>query len=370
MLPTALVQVRRTCVKTEESVWSYFGGCDYFRLASDPRIKRAVSAAVLRFGTGVSASRKTTGNHPLYEELEARLAAFFGAPAILTSNGYVTNLIVIQALRTRITHCLLDERAHPSLFDAARMADCPRETFAHQNPQALARLLARLPRTAKPLVLTDGMFAYDGSIPPLDQYFARLPPEARLLVDDAHAAGVISGGRGTPALFSLPRQRVVQTVTFSKAFGSFGGAILCNEELRSLILEDSHHFTGSTPPPLPLAAGTIAALGIISHQRQMHQRLARNVNRVRSALGLSSCDRERINPILAIYSDSRKQKERLRAALKRLGVYPSLIRYPGAPEAEFFRFSISSQHSRRQLDQLVMAIKSVGETPMIYTVIT
>ncbi len=367
MLPTALVQVRRTCVKTEESVWSYFGGCDYFRLASDPRIKRAVSTAAMRHGIGVSASRKTTGNHPLYEDLEGRLETFFGTPAVLTSNGYVTNSVVVQALSKDITHCLLDERAHPSLCDAARMANCPRETFAHQNPRALARILERLPRSAKPLVLTDGMFAYDGSIPPLDQYFSRLPSTAQLLIDDAHAAGIIAGGRGTVALFSLPRERVVQTVTFSKAFGTFGGAILCSEKVRNLILQDSQHFTGSTPPPLPLVAGTIASLAIISKQGGMQKRLAQNVNRFRNALGLAGCDPERINPILAIYAISRKQTEHLRVALEREGVYPSLIRYPGAAKADFFRFSISSEHSQRQLDQLIRAIRPLSEKPIIST---
>src|SRR5207248_102444 len=130
-----------------------------------------------------------------------------------------------------------------------------------------------LSRSARPLILTDGMFAYDGSIPPLDAYFSILPAKSWLLVDDAHAAGVISGGRGTIDLFALPRERVVQTITFSKAFGSYGGAILCSEELRQMILKESPIFTGSTPVPLPMTAATLEALRITSCDNYMHKKL-------------------------------------------------------------------------------------------------
>jgi len=214
------------------------------------------------------------------------------------------------------------------------------------------------------------MFAYDGSMPPLDEYLSLIPAKGLLLVDDAHSAGVVSEGRGTVDLFALPRERVAQTVTFSKAFGSFGGAILCSDEVRRLILSDSPLFTGSTPVPLPMAAATLEALRIISDESHLHERLAINVNLVRSALGLSTCNSARINPILAIFPEDRKQKEYLHAALQQEGVYPSLIRYPGAPKAEFFRFAISSQHTRNQLRQLVMAIKNVGETTITDKVFT
>jgi 7-keto-8-aminopelargonate synthetase-like enzyme len=187
-------------------------------------------------------------------------------------------------------------------------------------------------------------------------------------VDDAHAAGVIDRGRGTVGLFALPRQRVVQTITLSKAFGAFGGAILCDEEIHHRISEESPLFIGSTPAPLPMVAAALEALQIISTDGPMHKRLSTNIDRVRTGLSPSRPVRDQSNPILAIYPGNQKQKERLRAALEAEGVYPSLIRYPGAAKAEFFRFSISSQHTRKQLDRLIMAIRSIGETTTNHTV--
>src|SRR4030095_11375666 len=98
LLPPPLQQVARTYVLHGGRKLSYFGGCDYFRLASHPVVLRSLQSGLKKFGCNVSASRMTTGNHLLYEKLEMKLAQFFGAEsAVLVSNGYVSNLVVAQA---------------------------------------------------------------------------------------------------------------------------------------------------------------------------------------------------------------------------------------------------------------------------------
>src|SRR5882724_10113 len=126
VLSPPLQQVGRTFVRFGKKKLSYFGGCDYFRLSSDPRVLKAFRDGLKTFGMTVAASRSTTGNHELYELLELRLAKFFDAPAaLLLSSGYLTNLAVAQALAGTVSHALLDERAHASLVDAAQFLDCP-----------------------------------------------------------------------------------------------------------------------------------------------------------------------------------------------------------------------------------------------------
>src|SRR5207237_1237251 len=133
---------------------AYFGGCDYFRMATHPEVIAAAQDAIARFGLNVAASRWTTGNHPLYNELESKLAEFFDAEcALIVSNGYLTNLAVIQGLRDRFSHILIDDRAHVSLADAATAAHVEVVPFSHCNPTDLNR---KLPKYAQALLMTDG----------------------------------------------------------------------------------------------------------------------------------------------------------------------------------------------------------------------
>src|SRR5262249_29343810 len=132
--PEPLQQIGRTHVRFRGRKFSYFSGCDYFRLASHWEVLRATGAALKRYGLNVAASRLTTGNHVLYEALEKRLARFFGAQsALLVPNGYITNQVVAQSLAGEFSHGLIDEAAHPSLKDASRFLECPVHKFRHQD---------------------------------------------------------------------------------------------------------------------------------------------------------------------------------------------------------------------------------------------
>src|SRR5215471_8916327 len=159
--PEPLQQLDRTFVRFRNRRLSYFSGCDYFRLASHPRVLEALAKGVRKYGLNVAASRLTTGNHLLYQELEERVAEFFAAPqALLTTNGYLANLIVAQALAGSFSHVLLDERAHASMQDAATLLECPVLRFKHRDPQDFARAVERCGVEARLIALTDGMFSH------------------------------------------------------------------------------------------------------------------------------------------------------------------------------------------------------------------
>jgi 7-keto-8-aminopelargonate synthetase-like enzyme len=326
-------------------------------------VLKALHEGARRFGINVAASRLTTGNHELYERLEQKLAGFFGAEtALIVSNGYVTNMAVAQALAGNFSHVLLDERAHVCLADAALFIDCPVVRFKHRNPADVSLAIQRLGKFIKPILLTDGMFAHDGSVAPLRAYLKVLPRDAWLLVDDAHGAGVLGrNGRGTIELESVSRRRIVQTVTLSKAFGVYGGAILCSPRVRDKIIGRSRVFAGNTPLPLPLAHAGIEAMRIQKSDKQLRVRLVRNTARVKDSLrraGLAVPDNP--GPIVSVQPKSQREREMLRRRLMTARILPPFILYPGAPKDGYFRFVISSEHSRSQLEDLVSVLVASG----------
>ena len=355
-----LQQVNRTYVLQRGRTLSYFGGCDYFRLASHPAVLAAVRDGLQRYGLNVAASRRTTGNHTLYPELEKQLARFFGAEAaLLTNSGYVTNLVVAQTLAGEFSHVLIDARSHVALQDAAQFLNCPVLTFQHRDPADLGRTLHRCGPGARPIVLTDGMFSHDGSVAPLKAYLKLLPADGLLLVDDAHGAGVLGRtGKGALEIEGVNRKRVVQTVTLSKALGVYGGAVLGSRALRAKLAATSRVFIGSTPLPLPLAAAACESLRVLKTDRRLRPRLKKNASLVKNAMRDAGFVLPNApGPIVAIHFADTKQIARLTRALLAAKILPPLIKYIGGPANGYFRFVISSEHTPRQLNNLVRAVK-------------
>ena len=344
-----LQQVDRTYVLWRGRKLSYFAGCDYFRLSSHPKILRALQKTLTQVGLNVAASRKTTGNHRLYNDLETALRKFFRSEAaVISSTGYFTNIIAAQALRGSIDHLFIDERAHGSLRDAAVFLGCRSSDFSHRNARDLQKKAGSA--NGHVAVLTDGMFSHDGSIAPLSEYRKAIGPEALLWVDDAHAGGIIGSlGHGTVELEGISRRNLLQTVTFSKAFGTYGGAILCDKKMAALISEKSCAVGGNTPTPLPLVAATLAALELCNDR--LRTQLFKNIELFWKHLSHPAPDR--LTPIISF---APANPTRLRRQLLAAGIYPPHIKYPGGPAAGYFRFAISSQHSPAQIKKLAAVL--------------
>jgi len=359
--PETLQQLDRTYVRYRGRKLSYFAGCDYFRLASHPHVIAALKTGVDRYGLNVAASRLTSGNHRLYDQLEQALAAFFHADtAILVPTGSASNLVTAQALAGNFSHALIDEQSHPSLVDAARFLECPILRFKHRDPDEAAAAVRRCGPGAKLILLTDGMFSRDGTAAPLKEYQALLPKDAWIMVDDAHGAGVLGqSGRGTLEHSGTSRTRIIQGMTLSKAFGTFGGAILGSRALRRRVFERSGLFIGSTPLPLPIANAALESMRILKNDKRLRTRLRSNSDHVKSALqgaGFSFADKP--GPIVTLSSLPAREFPALKRALLGANIYPSFIRYPGGPPTGYFRFMISSEHSRQQLDRLIDVLVS------------
>ena len=317
-----LQQVDRTYVLWRGHKLSYFGGCDYFRLSSHPRIVTSIREGLKKYGLSVSASRITTGNHPLYEELEKRIAKFFGFPkAVFVPSGYMANLILAEALAGEFDTVFIDEKAHASLQTAVRQLGCHVIEFPHLT---LKKALGGR-ASSRALIATEGLFGANGAIAPLGRY---LKTGARVWVDDAH-------GAGTREPESLG-ENAIQTVTFSKGFGAYGGAILCSAAIAKKVIA-TRLFAGQTPLPLPLACACLEAMDLLKASSPLRKRLEANLRHV----GAST-------PIIRLAND----RDVLRDKLLRNKIYPSWVRYPGGPSEGYYRFAISSEHTKEQLDNL------------------
>lgn len=356
-----LQQLGNSLVRWRGRELIYFSGCDYFRLASHPKIHKATTDGLKKYGLNVAASRLTTGHHQLYEDLERELARFFGAEdALLVPTGYLAAMVVAQVLARQFSHAIVDAQAHPALLDAAAQLGCPILRFEHCDVEDFARTIQFCGKGARPLVLTDGMFSANGAVAPLKAYLRWLPSKGRMLVDDAHGVGVLGNtGQGTLEFEAIGRRRTIQCVTLSKAFGVFGGVILGTGELRERIFDKSRAFAGSTPLPLPLASAARESVKILKAQgKGLRKKLNENADYVKGALKQAGVVfDETPGPIVGLAAKSAAHTKKLKNNFLAAGIYPPFTRYPGLGEG-LFRIVISSGHNRAQLDKLIAVLKN------------
>jgi 8-amino-7-oxononanoate synthase len=243
-----------------------FSCSDYLGLGGHPALAEAAHKAIAAFGVGAGASRLVTGNHPLYEALEARLARLKGtAAACVFGSGYLANTGIVPALVGKDDLVLIDEFAHACLYAGARLSGATVAPFPHNDVARLRALLAgRRGGHAKTMILTDGVFSMDGDLAPLAD-LGRLAAEydAWLMTDDAHGIGVIGNGRGSTFAGDVPADVPLQMGTLSKAIGCYGGYLCASAPVIELIRNRARTFIYSTGLPPPVVAAAIAAFDLI-----------------------------------------------------------------------------------------------------------
>ncbi len=240
---------------------------DYLGLSAHPALMAAARAAIDRYGIGAGASRLVTGNHPLYGELEARLARLKGtAAACVFGSGYLANTGIVPALVGEGDLVAIDEWSHACLFAGARLSGATVARFRHNDLGHLRRVLTeRRARHPRAMVLTDGVFSMDGDLAPLAEMgrIAR-DHDAWLMADDAHGIGVVGGGRGAAFAEGAPADVPLQMGTLSKAIGAYGGYLCASEPVIALMRNRARTLIYSTALPPAVVAAAIAALDFIA----------------------------------------------------------------------------------------------------------
>ena len=240
---------------------------DYLGLSAHPALAAAGRQATEKFGVGAGASRLVTGNHPLYDELEERLAQLKGtAAACVFGSGYLANTGIIPALVGSGDLVAIDELAHACLFAGARLSGATVVPFPHDDVARLRALLGdRRTNHAKAMILTDGVFSMDGDLAPLVE-LGRLAGhyDAWLMADDAHGIGVIGNGRGSTFAGNTPADVPLQMGTLSKAIGGYGGYLCASAPVIAFIKNRARTLVYSTGLPPGIVAAAIAALDLIA----------------------------------------------------------------------------------------------------------
>jgi 7-keto-8-aminopelargonate synthetase-like enzyme len=363
MLGPALRFVDRDYVLFEDKKLLYLGGIDYHRMSNDPLILKTVSEAAFEYGLNPTGSRTTTGNHPLYLELERKVAEFFESEeSAVFPSGYLGNIILLQAIADEYNIFFLDEISHSSIVDAARQFGKKMVFFNHLDAQNLdQRLKEHLKTRLKPLIMTDGVFPARGEIPPLDQYVEVVKKyDGKILIDDAHAVAVVGkSGKGSWEEKGIHREIIYQTGTLSKGFGVFGGIIPGERKLISHIQNKSLAFIGATGLPLPLAAAAIKSVDYMLSHREVIVDLQKRALELKNKFRQLGFDLPQSPaPIFSITFHDEDKNKRLHKILLRNGIYPPFINYPGAPPGGHFRFIITSVSTHEQVNLLFETVKS------------
>ena len=360
--PTAVIEGKRVVM---------FGSNNYLGLTTHPKVREAAREAINRYGTSMTGSRLVNGSAKIHEELEAKLAAFFGKESALTfTTGYQVNLATCAALLSnKKTVAVIDRNVHASLYDGVRLgqaAGARMVRFKHADPEALDRALERLEPDEGALVITDGVFSAEGEIAKLDQIVPVVKKHgARLFVDDAHALGVIGpSGRGSAHHFGLSDQIDLYGGTFSKSLASIGGWLVGERKVLDYIrtFAPSFLFAASAAPPCVAAAMT--ALEVMQEEPWRQEKLRENFTYMRDQLRNMGFDLGTTETaVIPIYVRQDLRTIMMwKDLLEEHGVYVNPFIQPGVPpKHQMLRTSYMATHEREHLDRGLEAFYKVGK---------
>lgn len=340
---------------------------NYLGLTTDEAVIRAASEATLRYGTGSGASRLVSGTMELHVQLEEELASLEKTEsALLFGNGFAANLGTITALVGSEDVVYTDRLNHASIIDGCRLSKARLEIYAHADAGDLKRRLAhnrdRNPGRRR-LIVTDGVFSMDGDLAPLPRIIELAEAyDAWVLVDDAHASGVIGPrGAGTADHFGLDSSRLIRLGTLSKAFGGEGGFVAGPANLIDFLRHKARSFVFSTAPSPATAATALKALEIVRTEPHRRERLHANAERLREGLrAMGYTVPGYLTPILPVMLDDPGRALAFSKALEDLGVLAPAIRPPTVPYGTSrLRVTTMATHTDSDIDRALFAFREV-----------
>ncbi len=350
---------------------------NYLGLSIHPDVKKAAIQAIERYGIGTCESRLVAGNLTILEELEQAIAEFRKMPmAVVFLSGYLTNIGVIPAImdsfnafgfpaiKNENNLIIKDALSHMSIVDGCKLSRSPVKTYKHNDMNHLESILKRN-KTKRKLIVTDGVFSMDGDMAPLpDLIDLANIYDAVLMVDDAHATGVIGeNGRGTPEFFGVEGKVDLVMGTFSKAFGALGGYLAGSSEVIQILKmkANPYIFTSSLPPEQVL--GIMAALRIIQTQPELRAKFWNNVHHLKMGLkeiGFNILNTE--TQIIPILIGPEEKAIKMENMLFERGILAPAIGWPAVPVGRSrIRCMPMATHTDEQIDFALNAFEDVGK---------
>lgn len=341
------------------------GSNNYMGLTHDPRIIEASKKALDRYGSGNTGSRFLNGNLDLHDRLEEELADFVGKErALVFSTGYQTNLGTLGALVGRNDTVFVDKLDHACIQDGARLGFGDVQRFNHGDLETLRRMLESERESRGKLIAVDGVYSMDGDLadlPALTEMAAE--HDAALLVDDAHALGVVGPtGAGTAEHFGLTDEVDLVTGTFSKSLASIGGFVAGDDVVIDYLQNNARALIFSASMPPAAVATVLKALEIIREEPERRERLWENTEKMMDGfreLGFDIGPTE--TPIVPILVGPMDKTFLFWKALFDAGVFTNPVVPPGVPEGRCrLRTSFMATHTEEQLDFVLETVGRIG----------
>ncbi|HEY1061656.1 MAG TPA: aminotransferase class I/II-fold pyridoxal phosphate-dependent enzyme [Daejeonella sp.] len=337
---------------------------DYLGFTQHPEIKAAVIASIKEFGSGAGASPAIGGQFSYHEDLEQKIAAFFGrGSAIIYTTGYTANSATLMSLLQKEDIAIVDMAVHASVYEGCQLTNM--KVFLHNRLDLLERTL-KLSRDAyrTKMVIVDGVYSQDGDIAPLDKILELCRHYgAYLAVDDAHGVGVVGNtGRGAMEMFEIIQEADIITGTFSKTFGNVGGYVIASPELINFLKYQSrqHLFSATSTPA---AAGIIRGIELLDEEPQWKDLLWENINHFKNGLDSLGFDTGPTqSAIIPIKIGDASLTAQMAAMLMKAGIYTNPIIYPAVSKKNArIRTSVMATHTKEQLDQALNAFEDAGK---------
>lgn len=358
--PRTYTPIDATHVMYEGSTYLMMASNNYLGLTHHPHVKKRSLQAIQQYGTGSGGARLTSGSFPLFQELETRLAQWKECEKALTfTAGFMANLGTISALANKGDIIFSDELNHASLIDGCRLSGAKVQVYPHKDVQALEPLLAESMHHGMRFIITDGVFSMDGDIAPLPELLELAERyDALLIVDDAHATGVIGEGRGTTHHFHCESPRIITTGTMSKALGSIGGYVCGSQTIIDYIINHSRPFIFATALSPADIGASLGALEVLAQEPRVYQNLRSNTEYMHKALqslGISSSDETPIFPIIIGPNEDTLEASRL---CEQEGIILSAIRPPTVPiNTGRLRLTVTASHTEAELQKVIQVLQ-------------
>lgn len=345
---------------------SYLSFCsnNYLGLANHSKIKQAAIDAINQYGWGTGASRLVSGNTPLHQELEKKIAEFkCTEAALLFPTGYMANLGAIYTLVGKGDIVIGDKLNHASIVDGCHQSGATFRIYPHNNVSQLESLLQKASVYRRRLVVTDSLFSMDGDTAPLPEIVNIAKRyDAIIMIDDAHAIGVFGKhGKGLIEHYGLEGKIDVIMGSLSKAIGGIGGFIAGSKHLTEFLKNKARPFIFTTAPPPAVCAASLAGLKLIQEGTSLIDKLWENIKYLKSRLSEFTNNINVQSPIVPVIVGSSDDALNLSAKLYQNSILIPAIRPPTVPTGTSrLRISLMSAHSEDDIDRLIDVLKNVG----------
>lgn len=352
----------------EESEMIMMGSNSYLGLSSHPKVIEAVNLATKKYGVGAASAPMLAGTFELHRELELKIAKLKSCEdAIVFPSGYATNVGTISCLLKKKDIALIDRLCHASIIDGCLLGNTTFRTFKHSDLNDLERLLlVTKGKYEQTYIMIEGIYSMDGDIVPLPDIVKLAKKfKAKIMIDDAHATGVIGDlGKGTTNHFNLEGEIDIVMGTMSKAIGQLGGFIASSKEVVNYLRHYARSYFFATSLPPIVIASSLASIEVMLSEPELIEKLWDNIRYFKKkvvTLGFNVIENSDSAIVPIIIGDESILKPMSRR-IHEEGIYLNPVPYPAVPKEQTrFRATIMATHTKEDLDETLKVLDKVGK---------